>query len=299
MNGSKTILVTGATGYLGSHLVSGLLRESYHVIIIKRSTSSVHRIQHMLAGTMVYNIDEISFSEIFNKHKVDTVLHCATNYGKKSRAWMEVISSNFLFPLQLLESAVEAGVRCFINTDTVLGENVNAYALSKHQFKDWLKMPKQMAAVNVILDQFYGPADNDTNLITHLIKQMLSNVDKIDMTAGEQRKGFVYIEDVVSAFLRIIYTGPSLKNGYHEFEVGSSYSYSIKEVAGQIKMLSGNQQTKLNFGALPYRENEQMDYHMNLDAIYRLGWKEQYDLKSGLLKSIDYEKHAHNNIGNQ
>lgn len=53
----KTILLTGATGFLGSHLLEALLKQHYNVVILKRSTSNAWRIQHLLDQVISYDVD--------------------------------------------------------------------------------------------------------------------------------------------------------------------------------------------------------------------------------------------------
>ncbi|MFK5948574.1 MAG: GDP-mannose 4,6-dehydratase, partial [Methylococcales bacterium] len=63
----KNILLTGATGFLGSHLLEALLNESYQVVILKRSTSDTWRINHLLEQVKSYDVDiqnlDLAFSE--------------------------------------------------------------------------------------------------------------------------------------------------------------------------------------------------------------------------------------------
>jgi nucleoside-diphosphate-sugar epimerase len=69
----------------------------------------------------------------------------------------------------------------------------------------------------------------------------------------------------------------------------------IKELVSTIKELTGNVNTKTNFGAIPYRKNEIMESNVDTTAIRKLGWIAKYNLLEGLKITIDLEKASKNN----
>ena len=93
------ILLTGATGFLGSHLLKALLQEGHIVTVVKRSTSDCRRIAGHLNKCRVYDIDRTSLKTIFSEKHLDAVIHCATQYGKGNIEADKIISSNGLFPV--------------------------------------------------------------------------------------------------------------------------------------------------------------------------------------------------------
>ena len=118
------ILLTGATGYLGSRLLQALLKEDNQVEIIKRTSSSIHRIKNQIKSIKHWDIDNNGLKEVFRQNRpVDTILHTATCYGRNGESEFEIFQANSLFPLQLLNEAVQAGVKNFVNTDTSIPKN--------------------------------------------------------------------------------------------------------------------------------------------------------------------------------
>jgi len=291
----KNILMTGGTGFLGSRLLKKLARR-YHVIVLKRSFSDLARLKPVLDGAdacnvKLYDIDKISISKIFKKEKVDIVLHCATHYGRGHQDPAKVLFSNLMMPLELLELCRKFGVSTFINTDTILDKEISHYSLSKSNFKEWLKVYSDyMICVNIASAHFYGPQDDKTKFISFLIDGMMRNVKEIDLTLGEQRRDFIYIDDVVNGFLVILKSLKKMKKGYHHFEIGTGVKTKIKNVALLIKDLTGNTRTQLNFGALPYRKNEIMEAVIDTMPLKRFGWKYKHELSEGLLSTIQQEK---------
>ena len=110
------------------------------------------------------------------------------------------------------------------------------------------------------------------------------------MTPGEQKRDFIYIDDVVSAFLLILDNCASKESGYFDYEIGTGDTISIRQFVELSKQLSGNTHTKLNFGAVPYRENEAMETFVNTAAIRALGWEPGTSLVEGLSKMIVQER---------
>ena len=61
------ILLTGATGFLGSHLLESFISQGFDVAVINRSTSDLWRISHLMGKFKIYNIDNINFKTIFTR----------------------------------------------------------------------------------------------------------------------------------------------------------------------------------------------------------------------------------------
>ena len=287
----ETILLTGGTGFLGSNLLKHLVEKNYNVILLKRSFSNIFRIREYQNKISSYDSDLVSLETIFSENNIDKIVHCATNYGRRDNEPLQIIEANLLLPLRLLELGKNHQTRCFINTDTILDKRINYYSLSKKQFKEWLSAyNKDLICINVALEQFYGPGDDETKFVTHIVHNLLNNIDQIDLTKGEQKRDFIYIDDTVDAFIKIIEEFNNQNNGFYEFEIGSNNPVSIRDFVELTKKLTHNTNTKLNFGAIPYRENEVMNCNANTSEISKLGWKPKNELIDGLKKMIDIEK---------
>ena len=285
------ILVTGASGFLGSNLLTHLVEDGHKVIIFARHSSSLQRIADLLDRVTVHTIGDTSLHDLFHTNKIETIIHCATNYGRGEVDPSELLDANLIMPLQLLQAGCNAGVRCFINTDTILDKGVNDYALSKSQFREWLgRYAQNMVCVNIALEHFYGPHDDPTKFVSYIVKQFLDHVDSINLTRGEQKRDFIYIDDIVSAFLLILNSCASLESGYLDYEIGTGVTITIRDFVELTKQIAINTHTQLNFGAIPYRVNETMETVVNTSAIRALGWRPCTSLIEGLSKMIAQER---------
>lgn len=289
---NKTILLTGATGFLGSNILKKLLGINYKMIILKRSFSNTFRIENDLKNLKIYNLDEINLEKIFEENEIDIVLHTATQYGRKQESIVDIVESNLMLPLKLLSLSQVYNVKTFINTDTLLDKRISSYALSKKQFRNWLQFySNNMTCINVSLEHFFGPKDDSTKFVTYIIKSLIEEVEKLDLTAGEQERDFIYIDDVVEAFIVII-QNINNQNGFYEYEIGSGVNIKIKDFILKTAEILENTTTKLNFGALPYRENEVMKSHVNLTEIDKLGWSHKTNFVDGLYRTIKLERNV-------
>lgn len=285
------ILLTGATGFLGSNLLTRLVQDGHNVTILVRKTSSFQRITNVIEQVTVHTIENISFHNMFVSSEIDTIIHCATNYGRGEFDLSELLDANMIMPLQLLQAGCDSGVRCFINTDTILDKGVSDYALSKSQFREWLgRYAQKMVCVNIALEHFYGPYDDPTKFVSFIVRQLLDNIDSINLTPGEQKRDFIYIDDIVSAFTLILDNCASFESGYLDYEIGTGNSITIRDFVELIKQISGNTHTQFNFGAIPYRENETMETFVNTAAIRALGWYPVTSLIDGLSKMVIQER---------
>jgi nucleoside-diphosphate-sugar epimerase len=109
------ILLTGATGFLGSHLIPAILAAGHEVAILKRSFSDTRRIKGYLDNVQSFDVDIVPIERPFEEcGQFDCVVHTATNYGRQRETATEVFESNLAFPLRLLQTAT------FFNTATIL-----------------------------------------------------------------------------------------------------------------------------------------------------------------------------------
>jgi nucleoside-diphosphate-sugar epimerase len=292
MSSSQTVLITGATGFLGSHLTFACLRAGYNVIILKRRTSRLDRIKEILDQIQCFDIED-GVEQPFKLNKgIDAVLHTATCYGRSQETPLEVFEANTVFPLRLLQTAVLFNVDTFFNTDTILYKYLNSYALSKNHFMEWgqsFSITGHIRFLNIRLEHMYGPGDDASKFTTHVIRSCLANVPELKLTAGEQKRDFIFIDDVISAYLLLLEKHCVLNKNFITFELGSGKAISIRSFVESVHHISESR-TKLDFGSIPYREGEIMESKADISALEKLGWCIHYNIEEALRLTIDQEK---------
>lgn len=292
------ILLTGATGFLGSHLLRGLLSNGYSVVILKRSRSDTWRINDLLDKCVVYDLDTISLRDVFKNNNIKAVIHTATCYGRKGETVTQIVGANLMLPLSILELSDEFDVDVFFNTDTffnvdtVLPGGLNTYVLSKKHFLDYgcqIARTSNVQFTNIRLEHLYGPGDDSSKFIPSIIRVFLNNEVSLDLTAGEQERDFIYVDDVIAAYLMLLEHEPELTRPVAYFELGGGRAIALADLVKLARRVSKSH-TKLNFGSLPYRQDEIMHSEANIDNLKNIGWEVNTSLEDGLAKVISYEK---------
>lgn len=279
----KTILITGINGFLGSNLAKALSLEN-NIIGLEYSLENLFRLNK--CNYKLYSALEGIPETIFTEQYIDIVVHTAVFYGKNNEDFNQMFTANLISPFYLLDKSIIHGCKLFINTDTVLDRFVNTYALTKRQFQEWLYLRKnEIKVINMQLEHFYGPGASTTNFITSMINKLKTNEPQINLTLGEQQRDFAYIDDVVNAYLTVIEKQNLIADPYSSFQVCTNQLISISELMSLMKELTESSSI-LNFGAVPYRENELMYSKTDNTALRGLGWNPNYLIREGLKHTL-------------
>ena len=290
-NINKSYFITGATGFLGSNLIRGLLAHNHTVYCLRRQSSNNMRLKDITEKIIWIDLESLNPMHFFTMNVIDGIIHCATDYGRKIVDPLQTIEANLILPLKLLHAAASNGISLFLNTDTMLDKLINNYSLSKSQFTDWLNSySDRICGINVVLEHFYGGGDDDTKFTTFVIKSLISQKDILPLTIGNQKRDFIYIDDVVAAIIILLNNSHFLKNGYYRYEIGTGKSVSIREFVDLVKSLTLNNNTVLAYGALPYRKGEIMQTKVDNSNIMKLGWRPTVSLEEGLSRTIKFER---------
>ncbi len=280
-----SVLLTGATGFLGSKLLENFIVQNYNVVIIKRKKSNLYRIKHLQGKYHSVDIDDINLDTLFQQYSIKTVVHTACNYGRNGENSLDILKANMTFGIEILEFSIKWKVKTFINTDTALPSNLSIYSKSKSYFRDWLEYhATKIQIVNIRLEHLYGPNDDSNKFVPWLIDQMLNSTDPIRLTSGIQKRDFVFISDVVNAYNVIL--SSNLKESWNMFDITTNNFVELKKI---IELLVDKMELKFNlkirhrlvFDALPYRKGELMIPDMNNRSLLDLGWRSKVAIDEG------------------
>lgn len=287
----NTLLITGVTGFLGSALARELYK-THRIIGLKRYASDLFRIADIANHIKLYDADRVSLEALFQDFNIDFVIHTATDYGMHG-AVTKVLEVNVRYPLSLLSLSILHGVKAFINTDTFYTPNYGAleyYSLSKRQFLEWAKqLSDGVQVINLKIGVLFGPMDNHNKFTPSMIRRLLADESRIDLTPGDQKRNFLYVEEAARIYRLVMEKISNIPHGFNEFNVASSKSYTIREYIERLHSLTQSR-SHLKFGALPYRVNEIMAPDADISELQRHGWKSKVTLEQALIRTIDYEK---------
>lgn len=309
----KNILVTGATGFIGINLLKALNEKKYNIYILDLK-ESIENKESFLSEINVEKIlfwDEIENEEYVNKIKneifgLDCCIHlAAVGVNQNSSQSNESIAKNINLMENLVKFCKELGIKRIINTgsgfeygnkgnkliqeDDVL-EPFNFYGVSKAtstMMGQILAFKYNIEFITLRLFNAYGLYDNETKIIPYLVKSILKN-EIVNMTLGEQNRDYIYIADIIEAYMMAI----EKETFEHKiFNVCTSNSTTIKNIAELIAKQMDRSLDNIRFGAIHYRKEEPNCIVGSYDRIYEeLGWSPKYDINEGIKEVINYFK---------
>lgn len=289
------ILITGANGFLGSHLVGHFSNlNDYKVFALVRKCSNLQRLTELKDNKHHLAYIEDDVDDLINLYNLDIIIHTATCYGRNQEKLLELAEVNELLPLRLLNNLPKDKKIIFINTHTSLPLLISPYSVAKSNFVNWgkyLASINSLQFINLRLEHFYGLGDDKTKFLEYIISSMSANVEELKLTSGEQQRDFIHISDVCNAYDVIIKNLHQLDNDFIELDIGTGNTISIHDLILLVKKITNNTTTKLNFGAIPYRSNELMESKADTSLLMKLGWEAQLSINDGLIKYIrEYKK---------
>lgn len=296
----KNILVTGATGFIGSYLLEELIHQNYNIIALKRSSTDTWRIDEFLDKIKTYDIDVDGLEKAFEENQIDCVIHLAANYIKFTETIADLdqmVGFNLNISSQICDLAVKNGVKYWINSGTMFeyalkDEKIketdkklayNFFSATKLAFNEVLRFYADKHDFKVVDLKLFAPIGERDNpkVMQFLIKSLLEN-NEVDFSGGEQKWNFTYVRDLVSAYLASLDYLQSADFDYESFNIGCDEVYSLRDCVRILEEVS-DKKLNINFGAKPYIDNE--IFYVNCDntkAKQLLKWHPKHNLASAL-----------------
>ena len=306
----ENVLVTGASGFIGKNLVDRLLKEKVNVYVLLRKPIVDYKKEIGVNPKINYVFfDDIKLHNMMHLPEMDVCFNLA-GYGidYKDRDIDQMIEGNIRFLLQLIQFSKYNKTKLIVNTGSgaeygiIEGKKISEkdimqpqslYGISKFcGFKMGNLYAKENGVEIVTVRPFgvYGPGEKEHRLVPQLIRS-LEEEKTLEMTLGEQIRDYIYIDDLIDAYIKIA-KSPN-KDIYGVYNVCSSEGISVKEIANIIEEIYGleNKHSKFKFGSIPYRIDEIMYYvGDNTKILNEIGWKPSTDIRDGLKKMIEWWK---------
>ena len=286
------VLITGATGYIGSHLSRSLLDDGHEVYALVRSPVHGEYIEDLEGRIKLlpYNGSYQSVLAAVKTARPELVYHLAAHY-KGAPGEVEIsrlVGANIVFGAYLLEAMAVCGVTALVYASTVTthfrGEGyspLSLYAATKQAFSDLLVYYTDaglLRAVTLDLADTYGPGDHRAKIL-NLAWRAAQAGETLLLSDGGQEYDVVYIDDVVRAFRQagwLILTQP-WKN--ERFQLSSGSPRSLRETV-ELMLKVNNLSLNAVWGGRAALEREMREVKRIYPELP--GWQPQVSLHEGL-----------------
>ncbi len=301
------VLVTGASGFIGSHLVHRLLNEGAQVGITVRYANLIKNVRLTDCWECLHIIE----ADLRNRGALaaiasfqpQVVFHLAAynHVGQSFTQVEECFDVNAKGTANLLDVCSAVPRFVYISSSEVYGQQdavpfvestqprpMSPYAITKYAGELYCRM-KQLMAHNcgvVLLRPFnaFGPGQSTKAIIPELILKALRG-EAILTTSGEQTREFNYVTNIVDGILLAALTEEPLDGPVN---VCGGEEVRIRDLVQKIVEMTGSS-SRVEMGALSYRPNEIWRmYGDSTRARDLLGWKPGIDLESGLAKTVEW-----------
>lgn len=286
------ILVTGATGFVGQHLIPKLNVYDYRLVVRNKSFDFADEVQ------IVYDVDTLEkFKKDIQKYNPDIVIHLAsflTSADDHSNI-KNIVESNILFTSILLESLKSTDVKMFINTgsfaeyydDPNKPNPAYFYSASKLAVRPIIQYFKNLIgfkSINIIPYTIYGGKSKSKKVIDFIVDSTESQTP-IDMTNGEQILDFIHVNDVIDFYVHCLENIELLKDGL-DYHLGTGTGTSIKQIATLVENITAKK-VNINWGAREYRPLDIMRAIAPVKILEKeLNWKAKVSVEDGIKKII-------------
>ena len=313
--GSGTILVTGAAGFVGSHLCDRLLAEGRRVIAVDDlSTGRIANLAEARAYGKDFAFEHLDIrseglAQIFERHQPEVVMHLAAqaSVSVSTKDPMFDADVNVLGTINVLQCAVRTGTRKIVyaaSGGTLYGEPrrlpvketaysgarpLSPYGLSKRFAGDYLWLYQRFKAIDhtqLALANVYGPRQDphgEAGVIAIFAQRMLAGERCRINGDGNQTRDFVFVADTVDAFAKAIDRGSG-----KIVNVGTGLETSVNHLYRMLAEICGVEQDP-EYGPLPPGEVRRI----SLDPAVgekELGWRPWTHLEDGLGETVAFLK---------
>jgi len=298
-------LITGGAGFIGSHLVDGLIEEGHEVLVVDNLSTGKEENLNPKAKFYKVDICQPKISEIFADEKPEIVFHYAaqTEIQKSIESPKENAEINILGTLNILENAKKFRVKkvVFASSVAIYGEPaylpvkethslnpISPYPITKLVVEKYLSYYQSLGLdfVSLRYPNIYGPRQLSTGeggVVSIFIDTLLKGKTPVIYGDGEQTRDFLYVADAVEATISVLKA--PLGSVYN---VGTSKETSINEL---YRLISQGTKSNLQPERVQSRFGEIRKSCLDYSKIKKeLGWEPNYRLKDGLKETIDWFK---------
>lgn len=294
----QTVLVTGASGFIGSHLCRSLHEQGAEIYAISRVPQSDDRSYIRWYQGDLGHIDTVR--GLLGAIKPEVIFHLASHVAgsRDLTLVLPIFHSNLVSTVNLLVTSAQIGCRRIVLTGSLeepaSGPDAmpsSPYAAAKWSSSAYARMFHELYQTPVVIARLfmvYGPAQRDLRKLIPYVTLSLLQDQAPKLSSGHRQVDWIYVDDVVQGLLAMAQT-PGIDGC--TIDLGSGVLVPIRVVVQQLIELTGPHIKPL-FGALPDRPREQVHMADTATAYKMLGWQPTTQLDKGLELTVNwYREH--------
>lgn len=295
-------IVTGATGVIGSALVNELINNDFKVLVIARESVKAEKLGKLENVEVLFcdlnGLDSLNFEKEF-----DYFFHLGW-VGTRGSARLdeELQNKNVEISKEAVKLAKRAGCKCFVGVGSQaeygkvpfgvkLSPELKEYPESAYGKSKFQARNECLKLCNELDIKFnwcrvlstYGIGDNENSFVMHILNNCI-NGGVCKLTACEQQWDYIFNEDIARGLILIAEKG-KLNQTY---VIGCGAPKPMKEYAGIIYDTVGNNNAKLDFGAIDYYPDQVMYLCADISTLKQdTGFKPQISFAEGIKKTLE------------
>ncbi len=305
----KNVLVTGAAGFIGAHLIRELDSLGYNVIALDD-----------LSGGYIQNIpNNIQFVEgsindvelvekLFKKHKFYCVYHLAAYAAEGLSHFIRRFNytNNLIGSINLINESIKNNIECFVFTSSIavygagqvpmkedmVPQPEDPYGIAKYAVELDLKNAKEMFGLNSVIfrphnvyGEYQNIGDKYRNVVGIFMNQILQGKPLSIFGDGEQQRAFSYVGDIIKP----IATAPMNKQALNQvFNIGADSPFTVNKLSEEICSILDVKKHPINY--FEARNEVKIAYSDHSKAYEVFGEPKNTSLNEGLLKMYKWVK---------
>jgi nucleoside-diphosphate-sugar epimerase len=306
----RRVLVTGGSGFVGSHLVRRLINDGHEVFVLARETSHWNRLNDCIGAftPVVADINDLeALRNIISKVRPEWIFHMANAglYGGISDTDSTVAQTNLIGLMNLLAAASSTPYELFVNgsssaeygpKDEAMHEGMvcqpmSTYAVTKLAATTYASMIARLQNKPIVSFRIFspfGPFDEEKRLIPTAIRSLLDGKDVV--IAPKVVRDYIYIDNVIDAFIAAVLLPNKEALKGEILNIGSGQQRSASEV---IDLLVGkiSSKSKVSWSEQQKRSWESPVWQADMTKTHKLlGWNLEVSFDAGILKTISWIK---------
>jgi UDP-glucose 4-epimerase len=314
MSQMRRVLVTGGAGFIGSHLTDRLLAEGFAVTVLDNLATGLRANVSTDASFVEGDVgDRRVVDEVFAGQRFDAVCHIAGQASiRLSFDEPEVdLRTNVVGTVNVLRACLESGVSRLMNASsmTAYGEpelvptpedvacvpvsyyGVTKYAAERYVHVTAARPDVDLAATSLRMFNVYGPRQSISNPYQGVLAIFIGNVFRGEPITihgdGQQTRDFVYVEDVVDAWLRVLDL-PEAAGVV--LNVGSGRETSVNELADAVLAAFGESCESWEIQYEDVQLGDQRRAAADIAAMSTLGWLPSMPLIAGIARTVEWAR---------